>query len=354
MWEEHYTEGGIAMKLFTPERVFFDPAALKYPLGQELYKRFNGTDIEVMQLSPQMAARHIPGNNEKEKYARSKKTLYITVKKGNRLDVCKPSADYEFSLVSNCPGNCEYCYLQTTQGDKPYLKAFVNLEDIFDTIRQHIDSNPGQITTFEVASLGDPLGLEHLTGSLAKTAVFFGELENARLRVVTKYDNVNSLLDINHNGHTRFRFSINSRYVIENFEHNTASFDERLAAASKIAQAGYPMGFIVAPIMKYEGWQEQYKDLFENLAHSLSGININEPVTFELIQHRFTAAAKSHILQRFPGTKLDMNEEDRQLKWGPYGRFKYVYPRETAKDMKEYIQKLIMENFPDARIEYFT
>lgn len=342
------------MKLFTPERVFFNPAALNYPLGQELYKNFLGTDIEVLQLSPQMASRHIPGNNEREKYARSKKTLYITIKKGIRLDVCKPSADYEFSLVSNCPGNCEYCYLQTTQGNKPYLKVFVNLEDIFDTIRQNIDNSPGKITTFEVASLGDPLGLEHLTGSLAKTAVFFGELENARLRVVTKYDNVNTLLNIRHNGHTRFRFSINSRYVIENFEHNTASLDERLVAASKIALAGYPMGFVVAPIMVYEGWKEQYSDLFDNLRQSLSSMSSSEPVTFELIQHRFTAVAKSHILQRFPGTKLDLDEEGRVLKWGRFGRYKYVYPRETARDMKEYIQKLIMENFPDARIVYFT
>lgn len=342
------------MKLFTPERVFFNPVALKYPLGQELYNKFLNSNIEVQKLSPQIAARNIPGKNEKEKYARSKKTIYITVNRETRLDVCKPSADYEFSLVSNCPGNCEYCYLQTTQGEKPYLKVYVNLEDIFDTIRQHIGMNPGQITTFEVASLGDPLGLEHFTGSLARTVTFFGGLDNARLRVVTKFDNVDTLLNIPHNSHTRFRFSINSRYVIENFEHNTASFDERLAAAAKIAGAGYPMGFVVAPIMIYDGWREQYENLFIKLKQHLSVMSSSEPVTFELIQHRFTAAAKSHILQRFPGTKLDLDEEGRILKWGHYGRFKYVYPKETAKDMREYMQSLISKNFPQAEILYFT
>ena len=342
------------MKLFIPERVLFNPAALKYTLGQELYKKFIAMGTEVHEVSPQRAAMHIPGSTEKEKYAKSKKTLFVTVKKENSLDVCKPSADYEFSLVSNCPGNCEYCYLQTTQGSKPYLKIFVNLEDIFATIRQHMEIHPDRITTFEVASLGDPLGLEHLTGSLASTVTFFGELDKGRLRVVTKYDNVDTLLDIRHNGHTRFRFSINSRYVIGNFEHNTASFDERLQAASKIARAGYPMGFVVAPIMIYEGWKEQYRELFENLKRSLSGMHSREPVTFELIQHRFTAAAKSHILQRFPGTKLDLEEETRTLKWGPYGRFKYVYPRETVRDMEATIRSLISENFPDAVIEYFT
>lgn len=342
------------MKLFEPERVFFDPEALKYPLGQKLYKKFIGTDADVLQLSPQNAARKIPGTTEREKYVQSKRTLYVTVKKGTRLDVCKPSADYEFSLVSNCPGNCEYCYLQTTQGSKPYLKVFANLEDIFGTIRHYLDSKPGEIMTFEVASLGDPLGLEHLTGSLAETVSFFGGLENARLRVVTKYDNVETLLDVRHNGHTRFRFSINAGYVIQNFEHNTASLEERLEAASKIASAGYPMGFVVAPIMIFDGWKEQYADLFAALRKSLSGIRSNEPVTFELIQHRFTATAKSHILERFPKTKLDMDEEGRTLKWGRFGRYKYVYPRETAKDMKEFMQKLISENIPNAQIEYFT
>ena len=342
------------MKLFEPERVFFDPDALKYPLGQKLYKRFLGTETDVLQLSPQNAARNIPGKTEKEKYVQSKRTLYVTVKKATRLDVCKPSADYEFSLVSNCPGNCEYCYLQTTQGSKPYLKVFANLEDIFGTIRHYLDSRPGETTTFEVASLGDPLGLEHLTGSLAETVNFFGGLENARLRIVTKYDNVGTLLDAKHNGHTRFRFSINARYVIQNFEHNTASLDERLAAASKIAAAGYPMGFVVAPIMVFEGWKEQYEELFAGLKKSLYGIGSTEPVTFELIQHRFTAVAKSHILQRFPNTRLDLDEEKRSLKWGRFGRYKYVYPRETAKEIREFTEKLILENIPNAQIEYFT
>ena len=120
----------------------------------------------------------------------------------------------------------------------------------------------------EVASAGDPLAVEHITGNLARTIEFFGKLDNGRLRVVTKFDNVDSLLDIEHRGHTRFRFSINSRYVIDTFEHNTANFSERIEAATKIFNAGYPLGFIVAPIMVYDNWKEQYKELFETLGQN--------------------------------------------------------------------------------------
>lgn len=344
----------VSLELFMPERVFFEPSSLKYPLGQKLYKYFKNKNIEIIKTSLSNVSRSIPGVSERQKYARSKKTLVVATKKGVKFDVCKPSADFEFSLVAGCPGSCEYCYLQTSQAYKPYLRIYVNLEDIFNNIKRYISKNSNRPTTFEVASIGDPLALEHLTGSLAKTIEFFGTLENGRLRVVTKYNNVDSLLNLKHNGHTRFRISINSRYVIKNFEHNTASFDERIEAASKISNAGYPIGFIVAPIMIYDNWREEYTELFDRLKQSVNIAKSQQPVTFELIQHRFTETAKKFILKRFPGTKLDMDESKRTLKWGKYGRFKYVYPKETAQEIKEFISSLVKEKFPEAEIEYFT
>ena len=45
--------------------------------------------------------------------------------------------------------------------------------------------------------------LEHLTGSLAETIRWFGTREHAYLRYTTKFDAVEPLLDLPHNGHTR-------------------------------------------------------------------------------------------------------------------------------------------------------
>lgn len=342
------------MKQYMPDRVFFEPDALDYPLGRKLYDYFSTHGIPVMKTSIQNVTRNIPGSCEKEKYAASKKTLVVRPKKSLSFDVCKPSADYEFPLVTNCPGSCEYCYLQTTQGPKPYLTVYVNIEEIFESIRRHIEKNDNRLTTFEVASTGDPLSVEHLTGSLAKTVELFGTLENGRLRLVTKFDSVDPLLNLKHNEHTRFRVSINSRYVIKNFEHNTASFEERLSAASKISRAGYPTGFIVAPLMVYENWKEEYLELFDRLRQQIDIPKSIEPITFELIQHRFTPVAKTFILQRYPNTRLDMDESKRARKWGKYGRFKYVYQKEVSQYIKEYIQAIIKDKFPEAVIEYFT
>ncbi len=342
------------MKLFIPQLVIFEPSSLEYKLGKEIYNYLKTMSAEIVIAPARDAARFISGTSPAEKYANSKRTVLVTTNKSKTLDACRPSADYQFSLVSNCPGSCEYCYLQTTQGSKPYIKVYVNLEDIFDVIRDYINHNEGAVTTFEAASLGDPLALEHITGSLAKTIEFFSCLENGRLRVVTKYNTIDSLLNIKHNKHTQFRVSINSSYVVDRFEHNTGSLDERIEAVIKLADAGYPIGFIVAPIMVYDNWKKDYEELFDKLRERMAPELYRQELTFELIQHRFTSAAKELIVQRFPNTKLNMEEENRILKWGRFGRYKFVYPKEQAQNLKEYLSSLITARFPKAEIKYFT
>ncbi|GIM28921.1 spore photoproduct lyase [Clostridium polyendosporum] len=336
------------MKLFIPDIAYIDPRSLKYPAGKSVKEYLDKLNIPIINSRKVV----IEGKSPQQNYAKAKRTVYITINLEKKLKSCKPSSDYQFSLSSSCPGHCEYCYLQTTQGEKPFMKVFVNIEDILSVIQQHIEINLPNITSFECGSITDPVALEHLTGNLKKCIEFFGSSNNGRLRVITKFDNVDSFLNINHNKHTKFRFSINTRDVINKFEHNTSTFEERISAAKKIATAGYPIGFIVAPIMIYDSWKDDYKELIHRLKVELEGYN--DEISFELIQHRFTSTAKELILTRFPDTQLDMNEEARQLKWGPYGKFKYVYPKEKSSEIKEYISELIKTNFKNSIIEYFT
>ncbi|KXG76476.1 spore photoproduct lyase [Thermotalea metallivorans] len=341
------------MKLWMPDRVYFEPAALEFPMGERIYKFCMEHDIPILKTTSHHQVRNIPGDTDREKFSNAKKTLVVGTKKSLSLDVCKPSAHYQFSLVTNCPGNCEYCYLFTTQGKRPYVRVYVNIEEIFQTIRQYIENRLPETTVFEAASTGDPLGVEHITGALRDTIEHFGTLEKGKLRVVTKFSNVDSLLDAKHQGNTRFRFSVNSQYVVDQFEHNTHPLEERLKAAEKMGKAGYPLGFIIAPILLHEKWREGYKKLMEELRQHLNFAG-REAITFELIQHRFTRNAKEIIRKRYPNTKLDMDEGKRVLKFGKYGRAKYVYPKDVAEEMKEYLSELIMQYFPNGHIEYFT
>lgn len=340
------------MQPFQPKRVFFEEKALDYPLGQKIYQEMNEAGIPIQIIGSHNRVTGIPGATPQQSYLESKKTLVVGVKKDLRLDTCKPSADFEFSMGTSCPGGCQYCYLQTYLGRKPYVRVYVNLEDILQRIAAIAAENAPKITTFEAASTSDPLAVEHITGSLSKTIEFFGKLDHARLRVATKFAFVEPLLKLEHNYHTKLRFSLNTDPVIRKFEHHTASFAERIEAARQIAGAGYQLGFIIAPLFIYKNYEADYTELFKELAKALQPSPPD--LSFELITHRFTKSAKKVILERFPGTKLDLDEAARRKKYGKYGLVKYIYPEVEYNKLKETILKLLGRFFPTSQIEYFT
>lgn len=340
-------------KLFVPEYIFVEPDALNYPLGQELYRRYQQEGIPMQMTTSHNQVRGIPGETDVEKYRNAKRTLVIGVRKTLKFETSKPSAEYAIPLATGCAAHCHYCYLNTNIGTKPYIRVYVNTDDILAQAEKYIRERPGEITRFEAACTSDPVSIEHITGNLKRAIEFMGTQEFGRLRFVTKFHHVDSLLDAQHNKHTRFRFSMNADYVIKNFEPGTSSFQQRLEAAGKVARSGYPLGFILAPLYWFEGWEAGYTDLLERLRHQLVPEAL-EDLTFELIQHRFTKIAKKLILQRYPKTKLEMNEEVRKYKWGKYGKGKYVYPDVQAKALQAHLSREIGRLFPQARIEYFT
>ncbi|MGN1400695.1 MAG: spore photoproduct lyase [Bacillus sp. (in: firmicutes)] len=341
------------MKPFVPQLVYIEPQALEYPLGVELKEKFEKMKIEIRSTTSHNQIRDLPGDTDLKKYRVAKSTLVVGLRRTLKFDSSKPSAEYAIPLATGCMGHCHYCYLQTTLGSKPYIRTYVNLDEIFGQAQKYMDERVPEITRFEAACTSDIVGIDHLTHSLKKTIEFIGKSDYGRLRFVTKFHYVDHLLDAEHNGKTRFRFSVNSRYVIKNFEPGTSGFDERLNAAKKVAAAGYPLGFVVAPIYMHEGWKEGYLELFQRLSDSLEGISLPN-LTFELIQHRFTKPAKKVIQKHYPKTKLELNEEDRKYKWGRYGIGKYVYKKDDAEDLKTTISSYINHFFPSAEILYFT
>ncbi len=341
------------MKPFMPQLVYFEPKALDYPLGKMLKEKFEKENIEIRLTTSHNQVRDLPGDNHFQKYRVAKSTLVVGVRKTLKFDTSKPSAEYAIPFATGCMGHCHYCYLQTTMGSKPYIRTYVNTDEIFEAAQNYMDERAPEITRFEASCTSDIVGIDHITHTLKKAIEYFGDSKYGNLRFVTKFHHIDHLLDAKHNGRTRFRFSMNADYVIKNFEPGTSPFAKRIEAAGKVAGAGYPLGFIIAPIYLHEGWQEGYKDLFERLEGELSS-EAKKDLTFELIQHRFTKPAKRVIEKNYPMTKLELDEEKRRYKWGRYGIGKYIYPKDEEKEMKDVLGGYIEKYFPKAKLEYFT
>jgi spore photoproduct lyase len=343
-------------KLWLPKRVVFTPEALQEPFGQKILARVQKYDlpVEVMKNNRVTGLR---GKTDKETYRIAKNTLAVVNASPSafRLRPIPPSADFQFHLAEGCPAHCQYCYLAGSLQGPPAIRVFANLPLILqNTLNYRL---PGKITSFEASCYTDPLSIEHLTGSLEETIRFFSQHTDNHLRFVTKFDAVDPLLNIEHNGRSRWRVSLNASPVSPRLEGGTASIDARIHALRKLALpqqqggGGYPIGVVLAPIMPIDNWKYEYATLLDQLQHNL---NFDTDFTFELITHRFTPGSKEVLMGWYPNTSLDMDETQRATKKNKFGGTKYVYPAATMLAMKQFFYAEIKARFPQANTLYWT
>ena len=117
--------------------------------------------------------------------------------------------------------------------------------------------------------------------------------------------------------------------------------------------AGYPVGLTIAPIMPATGWQEQYRDLLRSARAALEGVP-NVDVTVEAITHRFTPKSKLVQLEWYPKTTLDLDESARSKKMTKFGSAKFVYAKAAMSEMREWFERALADELPQARLLYWT
>ncbi len=343
-------------RLWIPDRVLFTPAALEEPWGQQILSRVESLNLPVEEL-PRNRLTGLRGEDERETYNNSKRTLAVVTAPPSafKLTPIPPSADWQFHIAEGCPAHCQYCYLAGSLSGPPVIRVFANLPQILDNLAGY--EQAGKATTYEVSCYTDPLGIEHLTGSLDRCIRHFGTRENGHLRWVSKFDAVDELLDLPHNGHTRCRMSVNAAPVSGRFEGGTASVSARLQSLRKLALpgskggGGYPVGLVIAPIMPIDDWMLHYDRLFDQISEAL---DFECDLTLELISHRFTPGSKEVLQQWYPHTQLEMDEATRSVKRNKFGGTKYVYSSDTMKMLRRFFEGEIAKRFPFAHVLYWT
>ncbi len=338
--------------MFVPKRILFEKGALNYEVGKRIYHRFiQEKDIEIIELRGNKIKENIPGDNLYDLYRSGKRTLVVGVKKKMSFQSCKPSAHYQLPLMSGCIGQCQYCYLNTNLGDKPYMRINVNIDDILAQAEAYIQERLPEVTIFEGSATSDPIPVEPYSNLLQRTVEYFSNSEKGSFRFVTKFIDVDTLLDVKHNNHTEIRFTLNTNKVIQEYEKGTPTAERRIEACIKVIRAGYPTGFIIAPVFLYDNWKEDYHRLLTDLRNSLPN-QLYHPLTFEVISHRYTTRAKNVITEVFPDTSLPMKDEDRTYKYGQFGYGKYVYPKSDLSEITAFFQEEIDSIFDYKEIKY--
>ena len=343
---------------WVPKHVLVTPSALDWAHGVAMVERAAALGSEVVRLK----ADRLSGLPDTYRDAKATMAVVVASASRRRLEPIPPSADWRFDLAEGCPAHCQYCYLAGSLSGPPIVRAYANLADILGGLAAAVGKGAvtsrsaqraGEGTTFECSCYTDPLGIEHLTGSLAACVAHFGAWQApVQLRFTTKFTDVAPLLGLAHGGRTRVRFSLNARGA-ERFEGGAPRMAARLAALRRVAQAGYPVGITVAPIMAVPGWAAQYEQLLADVAAALDGVT-GVDLTAELITHRFTPKSKDVLQGWYPGSALEMDEAQRTRKLTKFGSVKWVITRERMTEMRRVLEQALARWLPAARVLDWT
>ena len=167
---------------------------------------------------------------------------------------------WTLDMVESCGFDCSYCSIQSFYNEDT-ITFNTNLKE--KLLSLPIDEN--QIYHIGTGQSSDSLMWGNRGGVLEALIAFAKTHPNVILELKTKSDNVSYLLQNDYPPNIITTWSLNPQIIIQNEERLTASLHERLEAAQKIHDKGRLVGFHFHPMIWFEGWQEAYGKVFEEL-----------------------------------------------------------------------------------------
>ena len=172
--------------------------------------------------------------------------------------------NYYFSHMLNCLYDCRYCFLQGMYQSANYV-LFVNYENYQQQIKQICENDPNEAIHFFSGYDCDSLALEPVTGFAESFLPFFADIPNAWLELRTKSTQIRSLLNKQPFPRCIVAFSLSPDEIASKVEDKAPSLIRRLDAMCKIQEQGWQLGLRFDPLIYQTGYQQQYKNLFEQV-----------------------------------------------------------------------------------------
>lgn len=272
-----------------------------------------------------------------------KKTLYITRNKGNVIRECPGTSVYtccDYTILhcgTFCSMDCSYCILQS-YFHPPVLQYFAGLDLLGHALEKVF--NTDKIYRIGTGEFTDSLIWEPISLMPAYLVETFSKQHNCILELKTKTVNVESLLNLDHNGKTIIAWSMNTPQIISSQEKGTASLTARLKAAKKVARKGYKLAFHFDPLVIYPGCIEAYKKVIRQIFDTVDAKDI---VWISLGTFRFMPGLKAIVEKRFKDSTICYGE----FILGLDNKMRYFKPLriELYKALADYLRKVAPEVF---------
>lgn len=263
-------------------------------------------------------------------YRKGKSVVEERTVKGKILNLCA-SFDSRYiccrthvlGVISNCPFNCSYCFLQKYLTDTTtyYVESKLALSEVEETI----SSNENRVYRIGTWELGDSLATPRTDKLNMLFIEAFSAFKNALLELKTKSNRVSALMNLMHRERTVISWSMNTEKIIKEEEKHTASLADRVFAMKKVIDKGYPIALHFDPIIFYENFLEDYIKLIRYIFNVIPSDRV---AWISLGSLRFHPEMRREIAINYPYTKLLREEmvrgDDNKLRY-PRPKRSFIY-----------------------------
>ena len=323
-------QADLTEKYFNPQNIFIEDLSLNSPLARRVTEKFPNTKITVFKGKLPVL---------KESYSERKKNLIIYTEKFDFLKPCPCTKNANccgYNLINlgfGCLYECNYCFLQQYQ-NFPAIALPSNIDDFLSKIpAAHFRRGRFDYIRLGSGEFTDSLLFDDITNYSTDITNFFkGRPELFEFK--TKSVNIDNLLKLPAQKNIVIGWSVNPQNIITDVEPLTPSLKERLAAAAKIAKHGYKVAFHFDPVIIHKNWQENYKNLVEQIVANIPKESI---VWISIGTLRFNRELKKFIECRFP--KNIILNEDFYLSFDGKMRYSDSERQEVYKFLKPLLEK---------------
>ncbi len=282
--------------MFRPKAIYYEEEIKNYELGKELLKKYEEIPKVIIENHNNIEEMRKKENSE---FADMKSNLIIGIRKTHRFVENHKTSDYLVPYTSSgCTAMCMYCYLVCNYNKCAYLRLFVNREQMLDKIIKTSNKSEKELT-FEIGSNSDLILENTITGNLVWTIENFASTQKGFLTFPTKFDMVDTILPLQHNNKIIIRMSVNPEEIINKVEFGTSRLKNRINAINKLAEAGYKIGILIAPVILVDDWKKLYTELIQRLNDELTE-KVKKQAFFEIIFMTYSYVHTKINEQAFP------------------------------------------------------
>ncbi len=249
-------------------RVYIHKDSLGSAVAKRVLELFPSDSVQVVNDQP---LKEKNGRLSAEDFEASKRALYLAPFKGQFFKRCPGARPgllccnyFVLNLGQQCDMNCSYCYLQSFINN-PVLTIYTNFDQALNELKEmHKDLGSSRIRvgTGEVI---DSLSLDELTLYSKSLIEAFRHFPNWTLEFKTKSAKVDQFISCEHSKNVIVSWSVNPQAIVDSEEYGTASLEERLRAAERCRDQGYPVAFHIDPMIWHPEWKSNYTDLVEKI-----------------------------------------------------------------------------------------